>query len=43
MKITYSTNNSEILKYYEYRIDLSEIKIARDKLKLGHSSWPNDA
>lgn len=42
-KITYSKNNSEILNYYEYLNDLSEIKIARDKLKLGHSSWPSDA
>ena len=42
-KMIYSENNSEILKYYEYQMDYCEIKKARDLLKLGQSSWPNDA
>ena len=42
-KINYSKNNSEILKYYEYQINLCEIERARDILKLGKSSWTNDA
>ena len=42
-KMINSGNNNEILKYYKYRIDFCEVKRARDILKLGHSSWTNDA